>query len=151
MARDEINAFLGTGTTYQGKLDFQGSVRIDGNFKGEVTSKGTLVVGKDANVEGTINVGQLIISGKLEGEVRAKEKIVLHKTAHIIGSLNTPSLVIEEGAVLEGQITMGTKGVAKPGEHAPSGASAGLRTPLAADSSTKNKVETSAGITTLGK
>ncbi|MBU1003837.1 MAG: polymer-forming cytoskeletal protein [Proteobacteria bacterium] len=151
MARDEINAFLGTGTTYQGKLEFQGSVRIDGNFKGEVTSKGTLVVGKEANVEGTINVGQLIISGKLNGEVRAKEKIVLHKTAHIVGSLSTPSLVIEEGAVLEGQITMGTKSTAKPGEQAPAGTSAGLRAPSALDSSTKNKVEASAGITTIGK
>jgi len=155
MARDEINAFLGTGTTYQGKLDFQGSVRIDGNFKGEVTSKGTLVVGKEANVEGTVNVGQLIISGKLEGEVLAKEKIVLHKTANIIGSLNTPSLVIEEGAVLEGQITMGTKGGAKGAPKAPGSpstdASATPASPSATDSSTKNKVGFSTGVTTIGK
>ena len=120
MARDEINAFLGTGTTYQGKLDFQGSVRIDGTFKGEVTSQGTLVVGKDATVEGMVEVGQLIISGKLSGEVRAKEKAVLHKTANIVGRVQTPVLVMEEGAVLEGEITMGTKAApkvaAKPAE-----------------------------------
>lgn len=122
MARDEINAFLGTGTTYQGKLDFQGSVRIDGNFKGEVSSKGTLVVGKDANVDGEVKVGQLIISGKLEGVIVAKEKVVLHKTANIVGSLNTPVLVIEEGAVVEGEITMGSKLAKKsatPDEKAP--------------------------------
>ncbi|WP_461209657.1 bactofilin family protein [Desulfocurvus sp. DL9XJH121] len=124
MARDEINAFLGTGTTYQGKLDFQGSVRIDGKFKGEVTSKGTLVVGKDANVEGSVQVGQLIISGKLEGEVQALEKVVLHKTANILGRVNTPVLVMEEGAVLEGEITMGTKAQSKaPRAGAPTAAS----------------------------
>ncbi|BBD09664.1 bactofilin family protein [Desulfovibrio ferrophilus] len=151
MARDEINAFLGTGTTYQGKLDFQGSVRIDGNFKGEVTSKGTLVVGKEANVEGTVSVGQLIISGKLHGEVLAKEKIVLHKTANIVGSLNTPSLVIEEGAVLEGQITMGTKSSPKPAAKAPGAPSPGVSSAPQADSSTKNKLGVSTGVTTIGK
>lgn len=136
MARDEINAFLGTGTTYQGKLDFQGSVRIDGNFKGEVASQGTLVIGKDANVEGTVNVGQLIISGKLEGEIVAKEKIVLHKTANIVGSLNTPVLVIEEGAVVEGQITMGTH---KAPKTAPAKAPQAPAAGAPADSATSNK------------
>jgi len=129
MARDEINAFLGTGTTYQGRLDFQGSVRIDGTFKGEVASQGTLVIGKDANVEGTVNVGQLIISGRLQGEIVAKDKIILHKTANVVASLSSPVLVIEEGAVLEGQITMASKG-AKKGEA--------LGTPLG-DSATSNK------------
>ncbi|WP_027177736.1 bactofilin family protein [Maridesulfovibrio bastinii] len=106
MARDEINAFLGTGTNYQGKLNFQGAVRIDGNFNGEVESEGTLVVGKDACVEGVVHVGQLILSGKIVGEVLSKEKAVLHKTANLQGNLVTPTLMVEEGAVLEGQVTM---------------------------------------------
>jgi len=112
MAKDEINAFLGTGTTYQGKLHFQGSVRIDGTFKGEVESKGTLVIGKEAKVEAQVNVGQMIVSGHIQGEISATEKVVLHRTANLVGHLKTPVLVIEEGAVLEGQITMGAKGAA---------------------------------------
>ncbi len=106
MARDEINAFLGTGTNYQGKLNFQGAVRIDGNFNGEVESEGTLVVGKDACVEGVVRVGQLILSGRIIGEVTSRDKAVLHKTANLQGNLVTPVLVVEEGAVLEGQVTM---------------------------------------------
>lgn len=108
MARDEINAFLGTGTNYNGKLNFQGAVRIDGNFDGEVDSEGTLVVGKDACVEGVIHVGQIILSGKVIGEVVARDKTVLHKTANLQGNLVTPTLVVEEGAVLEGKVTMTT-------------------------------------------
>lgn len=106
MAKDEINAFLGSGTDYQGKLNFQGAVRIDGNFNGEVESEGTLVVGKDARVEGVLKIGQLVLSGKVIGEVTAKEKVVLHKTANLQGNLITPVLVVEEGAVLEGRVTM---------------------------------------------
>ena len=108
MAKDEINAFLGAGTNYHGKLNFQGAVRIDGNFRGEVESEGTLVVGREAVVEGQIRVGQLILSGKIKGEVTAKGKVVLHKTADLHGDINTPVLVVEEGAVLEGNLNMGS-------------------------------------------
>lgn len=106
MAKDEINAFLGVGTSYQGKLNFQGAVRIDGHFQGEVESEGTLVVGKEAQVEGHFRVGQLVLSGRLRGEVAASARVVLHKTADLQGDLRTPSLVMEEGAVLEGRVIM---------------------------------------------
>jgi len=108
MARDEINAFLGAGTNYHGKLHFQGAVRIDGNFQGEVVSDGTLVIGQEAVVEGQIKVGQLVLSGNIKGEVEAKNKVVLHKTANLHGNIRTPVLVVEEGAVLEGQLVMGS-------------------------------------------
>ena len=106
MARDEINAFLGAGTTYEGRLHFQGSVRIDGAFLGEITSEGSLVVGREANIQGTIQVGQLVLSGRVEGDVRASERVVLHKTAVLHGAIRSPRLVMEDGAVLEGTVTM---------------------------------------------
>ncbi|RLB84336.1 MAG: polymer-forming cytoskeletal protein, partial [Deltaproteobacteria bacterium] len=43
--REEMSAFLGEGTEFEGKLSFTGSVRLDGRFKGEIFSEGTLVVG----------------------------------------------------------------------------------------------------------
>ncbi|MBI9079635.1 MAG: polymer-forming cytoskeletal protein [Pseudodesulfovibrio sp.] len=113
MARDEINAFLGAGTNYHGKLHFQGAVRIDGNFQGEVVSDGTLVIGHEAVVEGVIKVGQLVLSGNIQGEVEAKNKVVLHKTANLQGNIRTPVLVVEEGAILEGQLMMGSLDTAK--------------------------------------
>ncbi len=108
MARDEINAFLGVGTNYQGKLHFQGAVRIDGSFHGEIVSDGVLVVGQEAVVEGQIKVGQLVLSGNIQGEIEAKSKVVLHKTANLQGNVRTPSLVVKEGAILEGDIIMGS-------------------------------------------
>jgi len=106
VAKDEINAFLGVGTTYRGRLDFTGSVRIDGVFEGEVESEGTLVVGREASISGQVRVGQLVLGGTLSGEVTATTRVVLHKTARFTGSLRTPALSVEEGAVLEGQVRM---------------------------------------------
>ncbi|WP_028574094.1 bactofilin family protein [Desulfonatronovibrio hydrogenovorans] len=106
MAKDEINAFMGMGTTYQGKLVFKGTVRIDGEFEGEIESDGTLIVGNEAHVRGTINVGQLVLSGALEGDLKAQAKVVLYKQANISGKITTPTLVVEEGAVVKGEINM---------------------------------------------
>ena len=106
MSKEEINAFLGSGTVYEGKLSFQGAVRIDGMFTGEIFSEGALIVGKDASVEGSLKVGELILAGAFSGEVQAKHRVTVHKTGSIDGTVHTPALVVEEGAVIEGQIRM---------------------------------------------
>lgn len=106
MSKDEINAFLGSGTVYEGKLSFQGAVRIDGVFSGEVTSEGSLIVGKDAVIDGTLNVGELLLSGKFTGEVRAARRVVVHRAGLLEGTVHTPALVMEDGAVLQGHVNM---------------------------------------------
>jgi cytoskeletal protein CcmA (bactofilin family) len=107
LAKEEINAFLGVGTAYRGRLDFTGAVRIDGTFEGEVESEGTLVVGREAVITGQVRVGQLVLGGKLDGEVSARQRVVLHKTAKFTGNMSTPALSVEEGATLEGTVRMG--------------------------------------------
>ena len=108
MAKDEINAFLGVGTTYRGRLDFTGSVRIDGAFEGEIESEGTLVVGREAVITGQVRVGQLVLGGTLSGDVVAAVRVSLHKTARFTGTLATPALSVEEGAQLDGRLCMAT-------------------------------------------
>ncbi|MDD4951685.1 MAG: polymer-forming cytoskeletal protein [Desulfovibrionaceae bacterium] len=105
-AASELNAFLGEGTGYDGHLRFSGTVRIDGAFKGEITSEGDLVLGKSAMVEGRIEVGGLYSNGRISGDVIAGRKAVLRSNAALSGSLRAPSLVVEEGAVVEGDIFM---------------------------------------------
>ena len=109
MSKDEINAFLGAGTVYQGRLSFQGAVRIDGNFSGEVFSDGSLIVGKDALIEGTLNVGELLLSGRFTGEVQAKRRVTIHKTGVLQGAVYSPSMIMEEGGLLDGKVVMQDK------------------------------------------
>lgn len=111
MAKDEI-AYLGSDTIYEGKLSFKGTVRIEGKFTGDILSDGTLNVGKDAQVRGTIAVGELLLSGHFTGEVMAKRRVVLYSSGVFEGNLQTPSLLTEEGAIIEGQVSM--RNPAKP-------------------------------------
>ena len=74
---DEIKAFLGKGTEFEGKLVFSGSVRLDGRFKGDIMGGGTLVVGEGAQVEATVSVDNLLIGGKLQDNAEAKKRVAI--------------------------------------------------------------------------
>ncbi|WP_319541678.1 polymer-forming cytoskeletal protein [uncultured Pseudodesulfovibrio sp.] len=110
-SHSELNAFLGVGTEYKGKLDFVGTVRIDGLFEGEISTDGDLVLGRKAAVKGIVRVGQLTSCGEITGDVIVRERTVLEKTSVLNGSLSTPVLVVEKGAVVEGSITMSVDSV----------------------------------------
>ncbi len=111
MARDDINAFLGAGTVFVGTLNFQGAVRIDGAYSGDIQSDGALIAGKDSKIDGKVNVGEFSLAGNFVGEVFAKRRVIIHKGGVFKGSVHSPALVVEEGAVLDGTIIMAEQGV----------------------------------------
>ncbi|MBI5519215.1 MAG: polymer-forming cytoskeletal protein [Desulfovibrio sp.] len=105
----ELNAFLGTGTTFTGHLSFEGSVRIDGHFLGTISATGTLILGREALVKGEVEVASLNANGTLIGTVRASRHAHLHEHAVFDGHLITPALGMDQGAVLNGTIEMPNK------------------------------------------
>jgi cytoskeletal protein CcmA (bactofilin family) len=102
----DLSAFIDQGSVFEGKLSFKDTVRIDGQFKGEITSENTLIVGEPGEVEANIRSNTVIVSGAVIGDIAASRRVVLHKTARLQGNVEAASLVIEEGAILNGEITM---------------------------------------------
>ena len=105
-AQGEITTLLGRGATFEGKLTFEGTVRIDGKFKGEVFSDDTLVIGEGAQVEAQIDVGEVIIQGTVVGNITAKRSIEIHAPGRVKGDLHTPTLQIDKGVIFEGRSFM---------------------------------------------
>lgn len=103
---EEIKAFLGHGAEFIGKLIFNGSVRIDGSFQGEIYGEGSLVVGQGALVKADIAVKSVYISGDVQGNIEVKEKINIHSTGKFSGDVHTPVFIMEEGAVFDGRSHM---------------------------------------------
>jgi cytoskeletal protein CcmA (bactofilin family) len=102
----EVNAFLGRGTTFEGKLLFEGLMRIDGKCRGEILSGDSLVIGDTGEVDAQINVGNLTVNGKLTGKVIATSHIEIAPPGEIRGDIETFSLVVREGAVFQGNCRM---------------------------------------------
>jgi cytoskeletal protein CcmA (bactofilin family) len=110
----EITALLGRGTRFEGKLFFEGRVRIDGLFNGEIQSDDTLIIGDGAEVHAEIDVATVIVrGGAVHGNVRASQAIEIHAPGKLIGNISSPSVFIERGVEFQGSCRMDVADVGK--------------------------------------
>ncbi len=105
-AEPGLVASLHKGSQITGQLMFQGLAMIDGNVEGEIYCHGKLIIGEKADVRAKIS-GQIItIQGRVEGNVTAEE-VELAASAQLRGNITTRRLIINEGAVFDGDCSMG--------------------------------------------
>jgi cytoskeletal protein CcmA (bactofilin family) len=116
----EINTLLGRGSEFEGKLTFEGTVRVDGKLSGEIFSDDVLVVGEGAEVHAQIDIGEIIVQGTVVGNIKAKRSVEIHAPGKVRGDITTPSLQIDKGVVFEGRCYM--EGVAEGRIPRPAGA-----------------------------
>ncbi len=100
--RSQVTALLDQGASFEGRLTFEGTVQIGGNFKGEIFTQDTLVIGETARVVAQIEADTIVLSGHVEGNLFARTKVIMQPPAVFKGTVTSPSLKIEEGVVFEG-------------------------------------------------
>ena len=105
-ADSALNALLGRGSEFDGKLNFEGTVRIDGTFTGEIGTNDMLIIGEGAKVTADISCGSVVINGEVTGNIKATEMVELHKPAKVKGDITTPSLMVDKGVQLDGTSKM---------------------------------------------
>jgi cytoskeletal protein CcmA (bactofilin family) len=97
-----VTALLEKGASFDGRLTFEGTVRIGGHFRGEIFTNDTLVINPGAHVEAQIEAETIIISGAVKGNIFARRRVIMHPPAIFQGTVTTPSLRIDEGVLFEG-------------------------------------------------
>ena len=101
------SAFLGKGTRVNGKLTFEGPVRIEGLVEGEISAQDTLTIGEGADVRAQVSGTSIVIHGNVTGDVKASKRLEIRAPAKLLGNITSPVLVIHEGVIFEGQCSMG--------------------------------------------
>ena len=104
IVKDNWLGFVGDVLKFTGEVTFKSTLRIDGNFCGQVNSRdGTLIVSAGARVtQAMINVAVAKINGTVEGDINASKEVVLGRTASVIGNVSARALIVEEGALFNG-------------------------------------------------
>jgi cytoskeletal protein CcmA (bactofilin family) len=118
----EVTTLLGRGSEFEGKLSFEGTVRVDGKLSGEIFTDDVLIIGEGAEVNAEINVGAIVIEGTVHGNIHAKRSVEIRTPGRVRGNIATPSLYIEKGVVFDGQCQMepnGAPAAARPRQSAP--------------------------------
>ena len=103
---EKISTTLGKETSFNGKLCFRESLKIDGKFEGDIESSGFLYIENGAFVKADIKVGSIVIGGIVRGNIEASEKLEMLSTGQVFGNIRTAKLNIADGVVFEGKCEM---------------------------------------------
>ena len=76
----DVHTLLGKGSEFEGKLSFEGQVRIDGKYSGQISTRDVLVIGEGAKVVAEISAGTIIINGQVEGNIKATTMVATIQT-----------------------------------------------------------------------
>lgn len=105
---------IGNGTSIVGDIQSEGDIRIDGNLKGTLVTKGKVVIGSTGMIAGDITCRNADISGKIEGKIKVAELLSLKSTARFNGDIATSKLAIEPNAVFTGSCNMSSTPAVSP-------------------------------------
>jgi len=125
-----IDTLIGAHAKFKGELAFEGTVRIDGKFEGNISSTedGTLIISETAEVQGEIRVPNLLLYGTVRGNVRATKSLQVGPKGRLNGDVEYTVLSLAEGAAVNGRCTRiddkEKSAQAKPQAAAPAGQSA---------------------------
>lgn len=101
-----METILGDDINFRGKLQFKRNLKINGKFKGQISTDGDLIVGPSAQVEADVVAGSVVIEGELRGNVNASRKIEILGSARMDGDIKTPDLTIQSGSRFSGSCIM---------------------------------------------
>jgi cytoskeletal protein CcmA (bactofilin family) len=116
-------AIIERGVEMNGRLVVRQSLRIEGEFRGELESEGSVFVSESGAVEAPIRARAVEIRGAVVGDIAASREVVIHATGRLHGNVETPSLVVTRGATFNGQTRMyrperNVQSAALPDRHA---------------------------------
>lgn len=106
MKNDAIT-LIGQGCLFEGNLTSPASTRLDGTIKGNIDSKGTLVVGEGGIIQGEVKAIEISVHGKVEGNIES-EKLIIKNGGMVSGDVHSKSFIIEDGGMYNGKCLMGT-------------------------------------------
>lgn len=101
-----VETLIGASTKLTGNIEATGSVKVDGEYIGNITTKGDIIIGQAGSVKGDLNGANVVVAGKLEGNVKAAALLHISASGRMTGDLETVNLIVEDGGVVNGRVVM---------------------------------------------
>jgi len=102
----EIETLIGKETTFKGNISSKGTIRIDGQFEGDISTTGNIMVGDNAIITAQVTALNATIAGTVYGNVDISEKLELLPSARMYGDIKVGILTISAGATFKGACIM---------------------------------------------
>jgi cytoskeletal protein CcmA (bactofilin family) len=100
------NTVVGLGSTLRGTLMVTGTLRIDGEFEGDILNCDRLEIGEHGIMRADVEVKEALIRGQVNGNIRALGSIEMKSGARVEGDVAAVSVAMEPGVHFSGRCTM---------------------------------------------
>lgn len=101
---------LGPRDILQGRLDIQGDLRIAGQVEGDLKASGDISIESGATIQAAIEGTNISVRGQVTGNVTARKRLTLGGSGHLQGDVRVGRLTVDDGATLNGNVTMQSGG-----------------------------------------
>ncbi len=100
-------ANIGKSISIKGEVTGDEDLVVEGRVDGRIELKNHQVtIGPNGDVKAEIAAKQIVVIGRVAGNVIATERVEIRETGRVDGDLVAPRLLIQEGAQVNGAITM---------------------------------------------
>ncbi len=99
---ERLDTIIGRGTVFEGTVNADGTVRLDGRVLGGLNITGNLIVGEEGAVKGNIKTENAFVAGVIEGNVITTSQLHITHTAKLVGDITVKNVIIDEGAIFIG-------------------------------------------------
>lgn len=103
---EKFDTLIGQSTKFEGVLNASGTVRVDGELKGDIFLKGDLIVGEKGKIFGNITANSVLNSGTINGNIKASNQLKIAANGKVIGDIEVVSLIVEENSLFDGNCKM---------------------------------------------
>ena len=103
---------VGQGAKLEGNVVSAGSLRVDGQVKGQINADGDVMLSPQSQVEADIHAQNVAVAGRFKGSIVSKGRTEITRGGRVDGNVTSKTLVVEEGAVFQGQSIMDQQGQA---------------------------------------
>ncbi|QHW30841.1 polymer-forming cytoskeletal protein [Paenibacillus rhizovicinus] len=111
---DYAETSIGQGTHVEGKLASDGSIRIEGEFRGDIECKSDVIVGEYGVARAGIIANDLTVSGKVYGDVNVKGRLTITASGQLHGNVLAHTILIQDGGIYNGNCRMERQTESKP-------------------------------------
>lgn len=107
VSRSRTTATIGATIQINGDVSGNEDVTIEGRVEGTINLKeNVLTVGKDGQINATVNARAIFVEGKVEGDLKGGEQVVVQRTGNVRGNIVAPRVTLEDGCKFKGSIDM---------------------------------------------
>ena len=101
-----LDTLIGPNTVFEGSIQSERSVCVEGSIRGRIEAKGEVVVGREGKVEADIYADSIVVGGQVVGNINARSRLEITATGRVTGDVEATTITVAEGGMVDGSFKM---------------------------------------------